>query len=191
MKTRVLIETIHGSHLYGLETPQSDRDIYQVYDFNYKNHRPQKRKQAKHKIDDVADNMIVSLDRFNAFCYAGVPQALEVLYAMPNNWINFSKEWIDISQELRQRIMTDNNIKKILDTYKRTSYSFMAGDDFKKNRHAMRLAFNAAELKEYRDMNPTLPENIKHRITAIAQLPYNYRVEMFREWFFSVFDDVE
>ncbi len=193
MKTKTVVRAIHGSHLYHLNNENSDRDYYEVFDFLNQRHRPHKRKQSKHKLvyvnEVTEDSMTVSLDRFTSFCYAGVPQALETLYSAADKWIDFSSEWEEISYNAKQRVV--KNLNTVLSRYKRAVVNFIKNDDFKKNRHAFRLCFNATELKKEWSMNPTLSDDVIDKITTVCKLSYEYRLKEFRKSWFSIFDDVE
>lgn len=188
MKKKILVATLHGSHLYGTATPNSDIDYYSVYDFLNKNWRP--RKQVKQNISINQDITFVSLDRFTEMCYKGVPQTLEVLFSHPGNWIEHTAEWLDISEELSSRITTKSNLLTILDTYRRTAINFAREDDFKKNRHALRLCINAKQLKDCRWMSPTLDQKEIEKINRYAMLPYEHRMVIFKREYFGIFDDV-
>jgi len=188
MKTKILVAVIHGSHLYGMANLDSDIDHYVVYDFTNKNWRP--KKQTIHKITQEKDFTRISLENFTEQCYKGVPQALEALFSHPNQWIEYSSEWLTLSEELRSRITTQNSLNSILDAYKRTATNFAREDNFKKNRHALRLCINAKQLKDYRWMSPTLDAKEIERINTYAMLPYEHRMSIFKREYFGIFDDV-
>lgn len=190
MKTSTLLKTAHGSHLYGLAHEQSDNDIYEIYDFNYKIFRPHKRKQSRQKITDDMDLMSVSLDRFEHLCYSGVPQAIEALYSPEKDWIEHHEHWPEISDEIKFHVV-NTHINDVMKTYKRTAWNFMKNDDFKKNRHAMRLCLNAHDLLTYGTFTPRLMDSDIKAINELANLPVKYRLLEFRENYFSVFDRTE
>jgi predicted nucleotidyltransferase len=194
MKTRTILTSYHGSHLYGMATPKSDVDIYTVYEFINQRYRPHLRKQAKQTISEkdkeLEDKMVVSWDRFSDFCIKGVPQACEVLFSHPENWIEFHPDWLVLSESLKKRVTNRFNIYQVLNTYKKTAYNFAATDDFKKNRHAMRLCINAKELLNTGVMNPTLDDYLVTSLTSYAMLPYEYRLEVMKNKYLSVFDKI-
>lgn len=62
MPTSVVLETIHGSHLYGLAHENSDRDVYRV----------QTGVKTRQTIVGDSDTMLVSLTDFSAAVVKGV-----------------------------------------------------------------------------------------------------------------------
>ena len=78
----------------------------------------------------------------------------------------------------------------ILETYKRTSWNLFERDDFKKNRHALRLCLNAKDLKEIGSFDPTLKPNVRAEITRVAELPRRQREDEFKVLFFDAFGDL-
>jgi len=183
---RILLRCKHGSHLYGLATPQSDLDFYVVYEFPWKNYRP--KKQIDQKIVEDIDTTTVSLDRFTDLCFKGIPQALEALFADSAKWLQYDNSWYDKSQAIKDNL--DLYIPTVLETYSRTSWNFFEKDNSKKNRHAMRLCLNARDLKEKGSFNPTLEPKICAEITQIAELPRRQREDKFKDLFFDVFGEL-
>ena len=170
-----------------MATPTSDIDYYEIYTFFNKNYRP--KRQAEQNIYEETDSFTVSLDRFRSFCMKGVPQAIEVLFAQPDSWIDYSPEWINIRREIFGEVTRKKNMPNVLETYRRTALSFMRGGDFKRFRHALRLCINAKELKETLQMNPTLSQSDVDAITVIANAIN--REDVFYTKYYNVFDDLE
>lgn len=183
---RTLVRVIHGSHLYGLNTLNSDLDYYLVYEFPWKNYRP--KKQIDQKINDNEDITTASFDRFCNLCVKGVPQSLETLFSDSSKWLQYHESWYDKSTQIKHELQS--HMSAILETYKRTSWNFFEKDNFKKNRHALRLCLNANDLKEKGVFNPTLDPNAREEITRIAELPRRQREDIFKDIFFDVFGDI-
>lgn len=153
MKTKVVLRTVHGSHLYGLSRPDSDHDYYEIYRFLNHNWRP--KKHAKQQIQGDEDELRISLDRFTDLCFKGVPQAIEVLFSPPEAWV-FEDGWQGIANQIKEQL--PNYMRAILETYRRTALNFFYSnkDLEKKRRHAFRLLFNAQELKASGTMHSRL-----------------------------------
>lgn len=183
---RTLVKIIHGSHLYGLNTPTSDLDYYLVYEFPWKNYRP--KKQIDQKIKDDIDTTTASLDRFTDLCCKGVPQSLETLFADDSKWLEYDDSWYHKRKAIKE--LVGLNIPAVLETYRRTAWNFFEKDDFKKNRHALRLCFNAIDLKEKGYFNPTLEPNVREEMTRIAALPRRQREDIFKDVFYGAFGDI-
>ncbi len=183
---RILVKTQHGSHLYGLNTATSDLDFYVVYEFPWKIYRPNK--QMHQNIKDELDTTTVSLDRFTDLCAKGVPQCLETLFADSTKWLEHHNSWYDKRDKIKKLVRSD--IPAVLETYKRTAWNFFEKDDFKKNRHAMRLCLNALSLKKEGHFNPTLEPNVREEMTRFAALPRRQREDIFKDVFFDAFGDL-
>lgn len=183
---RILLKTQHGSHLYGLNTATSDLDFYVVYEFPWKIYRPGK--QSEQKIEDDLDTTSASLDRFTDLCTKGVPQCLETLFSDSAKWSHNHDSWYDKRDKIKELVRSD--IPAVLETYKRTAWNFFEKDDFKKNRHALRLCLNASSLKEKGFFNPTLEPNVREEITRFAALPRCQREDVFKDVFFETFGDL-
>lgn len=183
---RILLKSQHGSHLYGMATPSSDLDFYVIYEFPWKNYRP--KKQMDQKIVEETDTTTVSIDRFTDLCFKGVPQALEALFSNSSKWLQYDNSWYDKSQLIKTNLGL--YIPVVLETYKRTSWNFFEKDDFKKNRHALRLCLNANDLKARGSFDPTLQPDVRDEITRIAKLPRQRREDEFKDIFFKAFGDL-
>lgn len=134
---RVLFETIHGSHLYGLNHAGSDLDLYIVADVHG---RP------KHTVKDGLDLTIVPLSHFMAQAHTGVPQALEAMFSE-----SVSHDGPFQSMRLNYRA----GLGDCVDKYTRTVRNFAHGT-VKQQRHAMRLSMNLRDIANTGRFNPTL-----------------------------------
>lgn len=135
----VLFKTRHGSHLYGLNHADSDEDFYTVVD------RPRgaRYKWAKQTIVDGEDSLRVDLPTWLRWCEKGVPQALEAMFA-PN-------PLVDKLGPLRAGYRAGGEVRR---TYARTIRNFVESDEFKRRRHAVRLAYNLNDILRYGKFNP-------------------------------------
>lgn len=181
MNIRTLLVSKHGSHLYNLARPQSDLDLYVIYEFPFKIYRP--KKLATQSITDESDTMKIEIERFKNLCLKGVPQALEALYSPEQYWLDSHDKWPKLSEEIKDYISANKN--EILSTYKRTAMNFMLKDDFKKNRHAFRLIINASEFDLVSRITPNLSNFAVNEITDLAKLPWKERKEAFNEMLFD------
>lgn len=181
MKTKTLIKCLAGSHLYGLSTPESDIDYYEVYDYFNKRYRPNK--QAKQTIVDNEDSTQVSLNKFHFMCMKGVPQALETLFSPQDAWLEVSGEWVDLSDLIKYDVVANKDV--VLDTYRRTVMNFWNGDR-KKRRHAFRLLINAEQLKHTNTIQPRLTAGQARYVTDLVDA-FDY-VEVFKDTMYRVFN---
>lgn len=179
--TKNLITVRHGSHLYGLNTADSDIDLYTVYDFKHKNYRPNK--QIEQSINDETDHVKISLDKYIEHLKKGVPQAIEVLFAHKDQWLDYDPEWEYVAGSLE--LLLDTEV--VLETYKRTIINFFNEDNFKKNRHGFRLLLNANELKRTYRFDPTLTPYQIQIINELAEYPWEKRVNKYKDMLWDVF----
>lgn len=183
MKTKIILRTEHGSHLYGLARPQSDHDYYEIYDFLNRNWRP--KKQASQNIEGDQDELRISLDRFEYLCYKGVPQCVEVLFAPAESWVVVDDSWPGIASHIKLQL--PNHMPTILTTYRRTALNFFYSkkDRDKKRRHAFRLILNAGELKATGKMQARLRDD---QIVLVNELTTSfYTEEKFKDMMYETF----
>jgi predicted nucleotidyltransferase len=180
-KIKNLVTVKHGSHLYGLARPDSDIDLYTIYDFLNKNWRP--RRQVKQHIENETDQVKISLDKYIEQLKKGVPQAVEVLFARPEHWLDHDANWQEIAGSLEQHLV----ITDVLETYKRTVMNFFLEDNFKKNRHGFRLLLNADELKRTNQFNPTLSQYQIDIVNELAEKGWKERQEKYKDMLWKVF----
>lgn len=135
----VILETVHGSRLYGLAHEQSDYDIYRVVAGS--------RKPSQHIADGV-DVLTLPFDRFWNQCAKGVPQALEAMFS--------AQATVDARPWLRSAYRAAGPV--VASTYVRTVKSFWLSGSTKRRRHAARLALNLEQLMRTGRFDPTLTE---------------------------------
>lgn len=142
-----LLSTIHGSRLYGLETPDSDFDTYEVV-LHGRTHQ---------WVDGLVDTTVVTLDDFTRQVETGVPQALEALWS-PLRWTD--PDWHSYFDALRP------GHYETVDRYQRTIDNFWQraerDHDLKVARHAFRLGLNLNAFMRWGHFNPRLgPEELQ------------------------------
>ena len=160
MPSKILFSTVHGSHLYGLATPESDRDLYTVIAdvpwWTYREH------YCSQEVADGLDSTLIDLSTWLHYCEVGVPQACEALFSRQAN--------IDLISGLRGSFrLTSQSWDRYLRTMK--SFALHEGWDrfaLKRRRHALRLAFNLRDIREKGWFNPTLDRTTAHNITQAA-----------------------
>lgn len=141
----ILFRTIHGSHLYGLATADSDLDYYTVIP----RVKQSRAKYAKHSIRDGLDSMTVDFSTWLRYCDTGVPQALEAMFSQVPE--------VDLLTDFRASYRIDT--ASVVGTYKRTILNFSRGEKSKQRRHAVRLIFNLNDLLEHGRFNPTMTDS--------------------------------
>lgn len=179
-KVKNIVTVKHGPHLYNLNHALSDIDLYTIYDFINQRWRP--RRQVEQKINDETDHVKISLEKFLLQVEKGVPQALEVLFAHAEHWLDHHR-W----EDLRTQCLEHLDIYTALDTYQRTIINFFKKDDFKKNRHGFRLLLNAESLKNSGSFNPTLTDKQAVEITCLANASWNKRQDLYKDQLWKVF----
>lgn len=151
---KLLLETVHGSHLYGLSHVGSDRDTFYVY--GYDKFKP------KQKVCGGDDNLTASYDAFMRYADKGVPQYLEAMFS----------RMARVDEMPFNRFEYGVNMTNVRDTYRRTIKNFwMDGierDDFKRRRHAVRLWLNLMEMERTGLFNPTMTLNEKNFAYTVA-----------------------
>jgi predicted nucleotidyltransferase len=159
----MLFKTTHGSHLYGLAHANSDHDYYVVVNTR----RNARAKYARQSIVDGIDTTVVDFGTWVNMCQAGVPQALEAVFA-PARFVEVESSGI---AEFRNSFRVGEGMR---DKYFRTIENFIAEPDFKKNRHALRLCLNLRQGRRYGYFNPTLPNRSAIWIThKVKTMPFD------------------
>lgn len=160
---RTLLTTVHGSHLYGLATQESDLDLYRVVD------APAGR--ARHRVRDGLDTTVVPLGTSVQQCSDGVPQALEALFSPLAD-----RGPLD-SYRAAYRVGSDAMASRYLRTIRAFAledrYPPESRNSFKRRRHAFRLALNLDQALRHGRFNPTLSEEQAERCTTSVTDP-NY-----------------
>lgn len=151
----ILLETVHGSHLYGLAHAESDVDTFRVFA-----NKPGRKKarNAKQRIDGDDDSLTTDLSTFMQYAEKGVPQYLEAM------WSDMAT--VDEIHDLRFSFYP--NPYQVEKTYVRTIRNFWIKDDYKRSRHAWRLYYNLLELKARGQFNPTLSPAQAQIISSLA-----------------------
>lgn len=138
-----LFRTVHGSRLYGMDTDSSDLDLFIVTDSTAP--------RAKHRIVGREDRVTVGLETFLRRVAEGSHQSVEAAFSRV-------KCWTDEGAAYRPMI---NGLlvggPDVYEKYERTIKKFCFGD-FKRRRHAVRLAFNPGELRREMRFNPKMSE---------------------------------
>lgn len=161
----VLLRTVHGSHLYGLNHPGSDQDIYEVIETT----RTKRRRNIKQTIDGKLDRTVVDMSTFMHMVDECVPQALEAL------WTPVAE--IDKISNFRNSYRV--NRAKMRDVYVRTAINFAHHEDEKHRRHALRLLLNLGAAMEYGKFNPRLSSMDKLIIKATMSKDTNKYEDVF------------
>jgi len=166
-KDTVLLKTVHGSRLYGLEHANSDDDYYVVTPTQ----NTKKQLNAKHKIDGDLDTVTTDFASFVQMCNNGVPQALETM---------FSKKTVSpFFEEYRQSWFAAD--PTVVSRYLRTIKSFSLEEGAKQEkyrRHALRLSLNLDELVNTGRFDPTLS---KQNVSLVKRLATKNQEQYFNE----------
>ena len=184
-----VLRTIHGSHLYGTNTTNSDVDYYWVFTSpNYN-----RRKICRQAVSpDGVDVTVLSLDRFMYFCSVGVPQALEALYS---HKADINPKYFPLLKGIKP------GYYQTLDRYERTIFNFAFNtggrsarqankmspqQKTKLKRHSLRLAYNYRQFSERSTFNPTLPQGTVTYFLMVSALKESRH--SFEELLLSIMD---
>jgi hypothetical protein len=138
-----LFRTVHGSHLYGMAHEGSDMDLYIVTD--------SQSSRARQTVVDGIDTVRIGLDTFLAYASGGSHQSCEALFSRKKEWTPEGKSYRPMIESYR--VYSQDVVQK----YERTIVKFSFGN-FKRRRHAVRLSFNLAELRNWGKFDPTMTE---------------------------------
>lgn len=114
--SKTIVKTIAGSHLFGLNTPISDKDYKGIFKESLENiilgkdskqQNISTNKSDKRNTKDDIDIEMKELRKFIRDCIAGQTYALEMLYCPDDKIIETSNEWKFI-QNNRQKLTTNN-----------------------------------------------------------------------------------
>ena len=148
--TTILV-TIHGSHLYGLNHSNSDLDIFRVV---------ASRRKPLVRVKGGFDIQTFGLDNFLSNVYSGSHQSCEALFS-PQKYVQPDYE------------AYFNNIRvtgyEAFAKYRRTIHAFSYGNT-KQRRHAVRLGYSLAGLKESGRFNPVLTEDQRRMCLMLPHL---------------------
>lgn len=173
----IMLETVHGSHLYNLATPTSDRDSFIV--FANQAHR-RKARYAFQRLEGVSDDLLTDVSTFQQYAKKGVPQYLEAMWS--------EKATIDELGYMRWLFRPDTYSTEA--TYIRTARNFWEKGDailsghpptraypeppspeyvrgVKLKRHAYRLCLNLQDMRQFGRFNPSLGLRQQRELTRM------------------------
>lgn len=157
-----LLLTRSGSHLYGNNHCDSDKDFYCVTSEPHPSRIHKKTKVVKHMAYRY-DMTEMDFGTFARFAYEGVPQALEAMYA--------PQEAVLIDKLSAYRAQFRPSLPAMRDNYRRVIRNHCTLEHTTKQRfHALRLAinFHQAQNGDGR-FNPRLDEDVIKWFTELAQ----------------------
>lgn len=155
--TDLIFSTVHGSRLYGLDHSESDMDIFEVTTSHAN--------KARHRVSaNGIDRVSVGMDTYLARVFEGSHQAVEALFSPYKTWgtgdhARFYRSYLE-----GMRVTG----RQVFEKYERTIHTFCFGD-FKRRRHAARLALNLADLRVEGRFNPVLTPANKRYIGLAAE----------------------
>lgn len=168
---RIVLQTVHGSHLYNLAHAESDYDSYAIF----VSPDPRRKTYAKQNIDkENNDVTVLNLDNFVQQVNKGVPQALEALYSPV---AQRDAEYEPYLNALRP------SEGAVWDRYRRTILNFglhhggrskarrsrdTDADKYKLARHALRLTVNLNDFMLYGSFNPRLSDRQASYLSTLA-----------------------
>lgn len=148
-----ILETIHGSHLYGLNHADSDRDTFRVV-------ATSDRARTKHKVTEESDSVVMPFDRFMENVFNGSHQSCEALFS-PVKTVD--PRYAPLFEGMR--VTGEDAFAR----YRRTIRAFSYGTD-KQRRHAVRLGFNLRDLRRCGRFNPRLTDDQRTKVIVLSQL---------------------
>lgn len=151
MTPDTILETIHGSRLYGLARADSDEDTFKVVSGS---------SRTRVRQEGIHDDIVMDLDEFLRRVFHGSHQACEALWSP---YATVDPKYQPMFAGLR---VTGADA---FARYRRTIKSFSYGT-LKQRRHAVRLGYNLADLRKYGRFNPVLTPGQKHHTLIIADL---------------------
>lgn len=154
-RSAVLFQTLHGSRLYGLAHEGSDTDVFVVTSAT--------RLGARHSMNaDGIDISTRGLDQFLLHASSGSHQSVEALFSPLKEWTERGLAYRPMIEAMRV------SGPDVLAKYCRTIVKFSFGD-FKRRRHAVRLAQNMEGLRSYGRFNPVMTADDAERASRLAQ----------------------
>lgn len=145
-KRDVILRTVHGSHLYGLNHAGSDLDTYTVVAGS------QRARQRVNK-EEGADDVVMGLPQFLQRIQSGSHQAIEAAFSPV---AEVSPEWKAFFEGLRITSPEAHH------AYERTIRKFVFFGDAKRRRHGIRLATNLRDLRGQGRFNPRMSAEDRH-----------------------------
>lgn len=195
-----LLETVHGSHLYGLARPESDLDTYRVV-MNEPEASKVLKLKTKQSLSGKDDVLETSLSAFMMKCSEGVPQALEAMFSTVAtvdemhhyrksyylNTPSFARTYrrtlfnfarLGVEDHEAMEVLAPSNMEEA--TKERVRESYRLGSKprrvernglLKYRKHSVRLLLNLEEgLREGR-FNPTLSPAEVDTVLGVSALP--------------------
>lgn len=151
-----LLETIHGSRLYGLHDANSDYDYYKVIDNSG---------YTTQRISGSEDTVYITLNDFLRHVANGVPQALEALWS-PKKTVEpkFRPLFYGLHPSTNETVMryrrTITNFGMKYGGRTKTHYDRQSERTKKKLRiHAMRMTLNLNSFVQHGRFNPELDDS--------------------------------
>lgn len=152
--TGEVFRTVHGSHLYGLAHAGSDEDTFIV---TFEDHG-----KARQTMVGIDDTVRVGWRTFLERAMSGSHQSCEALFSAQKVWTPDGRGLLPLIEGVR---VTGGDV---MHKYERTIKKFAHGD-FKKRRHAARLAINLRGLRTYGRFEPELTEEEKYYVRMMAE----------------------
>jgi len=145
----VILDTIHGSRLYGLAHADSDHDIFRVVYI---------RRKALVRCRDGLDYREFGFDKFLEYVYNGSHQSCEALFSP-----------VAVLDDRFAPMLRGMRVggTEAHSAYRRAIKAFAHGD-LKKRRHAVRLGLNLASIRATGRFNPRLSEAEIHTVRCMA-----------------------
>ena len=150
----VVFRTAHGSHLYGLAHAGSDRDTFIV---TFEDHG-----RARQTMNGDDDTVRVGWRTFLERAKSGSHQSVEALFSTQKLW---TPDGRSLRPLIEGTLVTGG---EVAEKYERTIKKFAHGD-FKKRRHAARLALSLRGLRACGRFNPELTEEEKRWTRMMAE----------------------
>ena len=152
----LIFQTVHGSHLYGLAHAGSDVDIYKVVEGDSR--------RLQQVVTSETDTVTGSIGAFLMRASEGSHQSVEALFSRKKAWTpGMEEKWGPFIDSIR---VTG---PEVFAKYERTIKAFCYGD-FKRRRHAARLALNLRYLRLHGRFNPTLDQAEVDWVNGVAFL---------------------
>lgn len=171
VENTLLLRTVAGSHLYGYATPLSDFDFFEVYSTSFP---PVGKKTApilsRQTIVDGVDTVQMSLSHFIDVASSGSHQALDAMFA--------NEPEIDLISALRAGFRAGY---EVIPAYERIITKFALQDTPRKQRHALRAAFNLSDILKSGRYKPELDDERLQMIADIHVLPpHEFKEELIK-----------
>lgn len=145
----IVLDTVHGSRLYGLDHADSDHDVFRVV---------YSRRKALVTNRDGLDYREFSFDKFLEYVYNGSHQSCEALFS-PVAYLH------PMFAPMLHAMRVSGT--EAFSAYRRTIKAFAFGDE-KKRRHAVRLGMNLRDLRSTGRFNPRLTSGEVRLVRELA-----------------------